>query len=134
MKAEVPINMKFVEGVKSNAGKGSAYTRKETLELFRKSAAVSTKPFIYLSAGVSNNEFAETLELAAESGVKFNGVLCGRATWADGVPVFAKQGEKAFQDWMKTEGVKNIKNVNDRLKAATPWYQAYGAKSEAALA
>jgi len=134
MKAEVPINMKFVEGVKSNAGKGSAYTRKEAVELFRKSAAVSKKPFIYLSAGVSNSEFSETLELAAESGVKFNGVLCGRATWADGVPVFAKQGEKAFVEWMNTEGVKNIQNVNERLKAATPWYEAYGAKSDAALA
>jgi len=134
MKAEVPINMKFVEGVRSSAGKGSAYTRKEALDLFRKSAAVSKKPFIYLSAGVSNEEFSETLELAAESGVKFNGVLCGRATWANGVPVFAKQGEKAFVEWMKSEGVKNIQNVNERLKAATPWYQAYGAKSEAALA
>jgi tagatose 1,6-diphosphate aldolase len=134
MKAEVPINMKFVEGVRSNAGKGAAYTRKEALDLFRKSAAVSKKPFIYLSAGVSNEEFSETLELAAESGVKFNGVLCGRATWANGVPVFAKQGEKAFVDWMKNEGVKNIQNVNERLKAATPWFEAYGAKSEAALA
>jgi tagatose 1,6-diphosphate aldolase len=134
MKAEVPINMKFVEGVKSNIGKGSAYTRKEAIELFRKSAAVSKKPFIYLSAGVSNDEFAETLELAAESGVKFNGVLCGRATWANGVPVFAKQGEKAFMNWMNTEGVANISNVNEKLKAATPWYDAYGVKTEAALA
>lgn len=134
LKAEVPINMKFVEGVKSNAGKGSAYSRKEALDLFRKSASAVKKPFIYLSAGVSNNEFAETLELAAESGVKFNGVLCGRATWADGVPVFAKQGEKAFEQWMQSEGVKNIQNVNERLKAATPWYDAYGVKSETALA
>ena len=134
MKAEVPINMKFVEGVKSNIGKGAAYTRKEALDLFRKSAKVAKKPFIYLSAGVSNEEFAETLELAAESGVKFNGVLCGRATWANAVPVFAKQGEKAFVEWMKTEGVKNIQNVNEKLKAATPWYEIYGVKSEAALA
>lgn len=134
MKAEVPINMKFVEGTKSYSGKGTAYTRKEALELFRKSAAVAKKPFIYLSAGVSNEEFSETLELAAESGVKFNGVLCGRATWAAGVPVFAKQGEKAFVEWMKSEGVKNIQNVNERLKAATPWQEAYGAELKAALA
>jgi len=134
MKAEVPINMKFVEGTKSYSGKGTAYTRKEALELFRKSAAVAKKPFIYLSAGVSNEEFSETLELAAESGVKFNGVLCGRATWAAGVPVFAKQGEKAFVEWMKSEGVKNIQNVNERLKAATPWQEVYGAELKAALA
>jgi tagatose 1,6-diphosphate aldolase len=134
MKAEVPINMKFVEGVKSNAGKGNAYTRKEAIELFRKSAAVAKKPFIYLSAGVSNEEFSETLELAGESGVRFNGVLCGRATWAKGIPVYAKEGAAAFDKWMRSEGVANIQNVNARLKTATPWYATYGVNSAAALA
>src|SRR5438876_7510977 len=125
MKAEVPINMKFVEGAKSNGGKGNAYTRKEAIELFRKSAAVAKKPFIYLSAGVSNEEFTETLELAGESGVKFNGVLCGRATWAKGIPVYAKQGAAAFRKWLETEGVKNINNVNGKLKAASSWHSIY---------
>ncbi|HEX6466982.1 MAG TPA: tagatose 1,6-diphosphate aldolase, partial [Terriglobales bacterium] len=90
--------------------------------------------FIYLSAGVSNEEFTETLELAAESGVKFSGVLCGRATWAKGVPVYAKQGATAFDKWMRSEGVANIENVNARLKTATPWYATYGVNSAAALA
>jgi tagatose 1,6-diphosphate aldolase len=125
MKVEVPINMKFVEGAKSFKGP-AAYTKNEAMELFRKAAAVSTKPFIYLSAGVSNSEFTEALELAAESGVKFNGVLCGRATWKDGIPIFAKQGPQAFRHWLETEGVKNINNVNDRLKAATSWHSIYG--------
>ena len=58
---------------------------------------MATKPFIYLSAGVSNAEFSETLDLAGESGVKFNGVLCGRATWKDGIPIYAKQGAAAFR-------------------------------------
>ena len=74
-----------------------------------------------MSAGVSNAEFTEALELAGESGVKFNGVLCGRATWKDGIPIYAKQGAEAFRKWLQTEGVKNINNVNDRLKAASPW-------------
>ena len=82
---------------------------------------------------VSNAEFTESLELAAESGVKFAGVLCGRATWKDGIPIYAKQGRKAFEEWMQTEGVKNIQNVNERLKAATPWYEMYGVRSEAEL-
>jgi tagatose 1,6-diphosphate aldolase len=86
---------------------------------------VATKPFIYLSAGVSNAEFSETLALAGESGVKFNGVLCGRATWKDGIPVYAKQGAAAFRKWLETEGVKNIENVNERLKAATSWHSFY---------
>ncbi len=132
MKVEVPINMKFVEGAKAFAGQ-KAYTRKEAMEHFRRAAAVATKPFIYLSAGVSNAEFTENLEMAAESGVKFNGVLCGRATWKDGIPVYGKQGGAAFRKWLETEGVKNISNVNDRLKAATPWHEIYGVK-EAAMA
>jgi len=125
LKVEVPVNMKFVEGMKCFTGQ-KAYTKKEAIELFHKAANVATKPFIYLSAGVSNAEFSETLELAGESGVKFNGVLCGRATWKDGIPIYAKQGAAAFRAWLETEGVKNINNVNGKLKAATSWHSIYG--------
>jgi len=129
LKVEVPVNMKFVEGVKCFAGGKPAYSKKEAVDLFHKAAAAATKPFIYLSAGVSNAEFTETLELAAETGVKFNGVLCGRATWKDGIPIYAKQGAAAFRKWLESEGVKNINNVNDRLKAATSWYSIYGVEA-----
>jgi tagatose 1,6-diphosphate aldolase len=131
MKVEVPINMKFVEGAKANKTGEKAYTKQEAMKLFRDAAAVATKPFIYLSAGVSNDEFNESLELAHESGVKFNGVLCGRATWKDGIAVFAEKGEKAFRDWLSSEGVKNINNVNKRLEAATSWYSIYGVEGAA---
>jgi len=124
MKVEIPVNMKFVEGAKSYASQ-KAYSKKEAIDLFHQAAKVATKPFIYLSAGVSNAEFTEALELAGESGVKFNGVLCGRATWKEGIPVYAKQGAEAFRKWLQTEGVRNIENVNARLKAATPWYSIY---------
>jgi len=125
LKLEVPINMKHVEGTRSFKGE-KAYTRAEALDHFRKSAECTDKPYIYLSAGVTNEEFSETLELAGESGVKFNGVLCGRATWAAGVPVFAEKGLAAFRAWLEDEGVKNIQNVNNALKAASPWYPIYG--------
>ena len=120
LKVEVPVQMKFVEGTKAFAGE-KAYTRAEALEHFRTAASSTHKPFIYLSAGVTNAIFIETLELAAESGTSFNGVLCGRATWADGVSIFAKDGEKAFADWLNTQGVENISNVNKALLAAKPW-------------
>ena len=128
LKVEVPINMKYVDGMKSFAG-SAAYTKQQAMDAFRKTAEVSTKPFIYLSAGVSNAEFSETLELAAEAGTRFSGVLCGRATWKDGIPIYGKQGADAFRKWLESEGVKNIANVNERLKAAHPWYEFYGAKS-----
>ena len=130
LKVEVPVNMKFVEGAKAFGGQ-KAYSKQEAMEHFRKAAAVTTKPFIYLSAGVSNAEFNESLALAAEAGVKFNGVLCGRATWKDGIPVYAKQGPDAFRKWLQNEGVQNISNVNERLKAATPWFSLYEVREPA---
>jgi tagatose 1,6-diphosphate aldolase len=133
LKVEVPVNMSFVAGSKACKGV-SAYTREQAKDFFRKAAAVTKKPFIYLSAGVSNDVFNESLELAAESGTNFSGVLCGRATWKDGIPVYAKQGAKALEDWLNDQGVKNIMNVNERLKAAKPWFSFYGASSAAALA
>ena len=126
LKVEIPIDMKFVEGAKAFVNKGAAYTRKEAAQHFLSAAKAATKPFIYLSAGVSNDEFTESLDLAAESGVKYSGVLCGRATWKDGIPIYAKQGGTAFDKWLRTEGVVNISNVNDRLKAATSWFGQYG--------
>jgi tagatose 1,6-diphosphate aldolase len=83
---------------------------------------------------VSNAEFTEALELAGESGVKFNGVLCGRATWKEGIPIYAKQGAEAFRKWLQTEGVKNINNVNACLKAATSWHSIYEAEPAMASA
>ena len=128
LKVEVPIEMSFVAGTRAYKGE-SAYTRAEALQHFRDAETMTHKPFIYLSAGVSNPVFIETLELAGESGAKFNGVLCGRATWANGVDVYGKKGADAFEAWLEDEGVKNIENVNAALKAATPWYAKFGAKS-----
>lgn len=132
LKVEVPVNMKFVEGTQAFAGT-AAYTRQEAMELFRRAAEAAGKPYIYLSAGVSNDEFTETLRLAAEAGIPFNGVLCGRATWKDGIPVYAKEGTDAFRRWLETQGVRNIEAVNECLKAAKPWWTFYHVESPQAL-
>ena len=125
LKVEVPINAEFVEG--SSVYKGQkAYTRDEALKHFREAAAIATKPFIYLSAGVSNAQFVESLKMAAEAGTDYSGVLCGRATWKEGIPVYAKQGAKALEEWLQREGVKNINAVNDAIKSATPWHAKLG--------
>ena len=133
LKVEVPINMKFVDGAQSYGGQ-MAYSREQAKKLFLSAAKAATKPFIYLSAGVSNAEFTESLALAADSGVRFAGVLCGRATWKDGIAIYAKEGADAFRRWLQTKGVENIKNVNAALKAATPWFAFYGAASAETLA
>jgi tagatose 1,6-diphosphate aldolase len=133
MKVEVPVNLTFVEGTRAFGGT-RAYTRQQAMDAFRKAADAATKPFIYLSAGVSNSEFTESLEVAADAGTRFSGVLCGRATWKDGIPIYAKQGADAFRSWLQHEGVRNIDNVNAHLKPARPWFEFYGAKSADDLA
>jgi tagatose 1,6-diphosphate aldolase len=125
LKVEVPVNAEFVEGSSVFKGK-AAYSRKEALDYYRQASAIAQKPFIYLSAGVSNPQFVESLNMAAEAGTDYSGVLCGRATWKDGVPVYAKQGVKALEDWLSDQGVKNINAVNSAIKSAKPWHAKYG--------
>ncbi len=130
LKVEVPIEMSYVvEGTKCFKGE-EAYTRAEALQHFRDAEAMTHKPFIYLVGGrFEPGVYRDAGAVRASRGTKFNGVLCGRATWKDGIPIYAKQGAKAFRDWLETTGVENISNVNEALKAASPWYLKYGAKS-----
>lgn len=130
LKVEVPVNAEFVEG--SSVYKGqSAYSLQEAKDHFQKAAAVAKKPFIYLSAGVTNAQFTESLRMAADAGTDYSGVLCGRATWKDGIPVYAKQGVKALEDWLNVEGVKNIQAVNEAVRSAKPWHAKAGAVASA---
>jgi tagatose 1,6-diphosphate aldolase len=122
LKVEVPVNMKFV-----GSGDGYAYTREEAKRHFTEVSKAATKPFIYLSAGVTDDVFRDTIALAGEAGAPFCGVLCGRATWQDGVPIYGAQGKQALIDWLSDRGVKNIEALNDVLyKHAKPWYSVYG--------
>src|SRR5207249_999658 len=103
---DIPYFLEFVGYEEGADEKGLEYAKK--------------KPHIVTE---SMREFSKD-----RSGVKFNGVLCGRATWKDGIPVYAKQGAAAFRKWLETEGVMNINNVNSKLSAATSWYSIYAAE------
>jgi tagatose 1,6-diphosphate aldolase len=130
LKVEVPINADYVEGSSVYRGQ-RAYSREEALRHFRDAASVATKPFIYLSAGVSNAQFTESLKMASEAKTDYSGVLCGRATWKEGIPVYAKQGGKALEDWLQREGVRNINAVNEAIQSAVPWYTKAGVPAAA---
>ena len=122
LKVEVPINMKYV-----GTGEANAYTREEAKKHFAEASKAATKPFIYLSAGVTDDVFRDTIALAGEAGAPFCGVLCGRATWQDGVLIYGAQGKQALTAWLEDRGVKNIEALNDVLyKHAKPWYSVYG--------
>lgn len=118
LKVEVPVNMHFVEGY----GGEAVYTRAEAQQLFLEQSQATHLPFIFLSAGVSAELFMDTLYFAKKAGSTFNGVLCGRATWANGVAPFVKNGELAAREWLRTEGKQNIDELNKVLKeTATPY-------------
>ncbi len=119
LKVEVPVNMKYVEGF---ADGEVVYTKEEAAQHFRDQEAATNLPYIYLSAGVSAELFQETLKFAHEASAKFNGVLCGRATWTGAVQVYIEQGEAAAREWLRTTGFKNIDDLNKVLtKTATSW-------------
>jgi tagatose 1,6-diphosphate aldolase len=124
LKVGVPVNMAFVESP-NTASSAVLYSRKEAKAHFLRASEAATLPFIYLSEGVSNETFGFALELATEAGAQFSGVLCGRATWKDGVSVFVQHGFAALEDWLHVHGVRNIQNVNAGLAAAHPWFERY---------
>lgn len=110
LKVEVPVNMAYVEGY--NGDNTPVYTKEEATQYFVEQSKATDLPFIFLSAGVSAKMFQDTLKFAHAAGSQFNGVLCGRATWANGIEVFAKDGEEAGKEWMNTVGKKNIEELN----------------------
>ena len=119
LKVEVPVNVKYVEGF----GDGEiVHTREQAAAFFKEQDEATNLPYIYLSAGVSAKLFQETLVFAHESGANFNGVLCGRATWAGSVKDYIEQGEEAARKWLRTTGFENIDELNKVLqKTATSW-------------
>ncbi|MGX7699356.1 tagatose-bisphosphate aldolase [Enterococcus mundtii] len=118
LKVEVPVNMTYVEGF----GKEIIYSKQEASALFIEQSQATDLPFIFLSAGVSAEGFQETLYFAKNAGSSFNGVLCGRATWADGVAPFADQGRQAAKKWLAEQGRNNIEELNGVLrKTASSW-------------
>lgn len=126
LKVEVPVNMKYVAGTQACTGE-SAYSLEEAKRLFKQASDAATKPFIYLSAGVTDEIFRETIALAGESGAEFCGVLCGRATWQDGIGAYGKGGTPALEAWLSDRGVRNIEALNAVIsKHAKPWYHVYG--------
>ena len=120
LKVEVPVNMNFVEGFTDGE---VVHTRAEALQFFKEQSEATHLPFIFLSAGVSAQMFQDTLVFAKEAGSTFNGVLCGRATWKNGVAPFIESGEAAAREWLQTEGKENIESLNRVVaETASSWH------------
>ncbi len=125
LKVEFPVITSFVEDSSVYSGR-AAYSMDEALDHFRAADAAARRPYIYLSAGVGSLEFLESLQLANRAAVRYSGVLCGRATWKDGIAAYAQPGPKfhpaALEKWLSATGIRNIDAINDLLSSATPWH------------
>lgn len=118
LKVEVPVNMNYVEGFTTEE---FVYTREQAAAFYREQSAATHLPFIFLSAGVSAQLFQDTLRFAKEAGSTFNGVLCGRATWAGATKAFQEGGKTEAIKWLETVGKDNITTLDAVLKeTATP--------------
>lgn len=119
LKVEMPFNIKFVEGF--NGDNEVVYTQEEAKKLLKEQSDATDLPYIFLSAGVTSEEFIAEIKMAEEAGANFNGVLCGRATWKPSIKPFAADGEEVGRKWLATQGKENIENLNKALKGAKSW-------------
>ncbi|MBC6362045.1 tagatose 1,6-diphosphate aldolase [Lactobacillus apis] len=119
LKVEIPFNIKYVEGF--NGSNNVVYTQQEAKDLLKEQSEAIDLPYIFLSAGVTSEEFIAEIKMAEEAGADFNGVLCGRATWKPSIEPFAGESEEAGRKWLSTKGKENIENLNAALKGAKSW-------------
>ena len=119
LKVEIPFNIKYVEGF--NGSNNVVYTQQEAKDLLKEQSEATDLPYIFLSAGVTSEEFIAEIKMAEEAGADFNGVLCGRATWKPSIEPFAGESEEAGRKWLSTKGKENIGNLNAALKGAKSW-------------
>lgn len=119
LKLEMPFNIKYVEGF--NGDNEVVYTQDEAKKLLVEQSQATNLPYIFLSAGVTSEEFIAEIKMANEAGVAYNGVLCGRATWKPSIKPFAAESETAGREWLATHGKENIENLNAVLTGAKSW-------------
>lgn len=119
LKVEIPFNIKFVEGF--NGSSQVVYTQEQAKNLLKQQSDITDLPYIFLSAGVTSEEFIAEIKMAEEAGANFNGVLCGRATWKPAIKPFAGESEAAGRKWLSTKGKENIENLNQALTGAKSW-------------
>lgn len=120
LKVEIPFNIKYVEGF--NGSNNVVYTQQEAKGLLKEQSEATDLPYIFLSAGVTSEEFIAEIKMAEEAGADFNGVLCGRATWKPSIEPFAGESEEAGRKWLSKKGKENIENLNAALKGAKSWH------------
>lgn len=111
LKVELPVSLNFVEGL----GAPATSTREAEVAFARAAAAAGDTPLLYLSAGVTFEQFEAGLKLARAAGVNMAGFMCGRAIWSDAIAVFGAEGPEAAERWMADEGLRRLGKLAEAL-------------------
>ena len=111
LKVELPVNLNYVEGIGTDR-----MSRPEAEAAFRRAAAAAGDiPLLYLSAGVTFDQFEAGLNLARDAGVDMAGFMCGRAIWSDAIDVFGAEGPEAAEAWVAKEGLRRLRKLGEVL-------------------
>lgn len=111
LKVEIPVNFNFVEGTGA-----SVLSKAEAEQAFVTAAAAAGDiPLLYLSAGVTFEQFRDALAFSRKAGVDALGFMCGRAIWSDAIGIFGADGPAAMEHWMKTTGRDRLAALKDAI-------------------
>tara|TARA_R110002094_G_scaffold162568_2_gene147338 strand:- start:312 stop:1208 length:897 start_codon:yes stop_codon:yes gene_type:complete len=107
LKVEIPVSLSHI---------GSAITETQAQAAFQDAAAAAGDiPLLYLSAGVTFEQFRDALKMSRDAGVNAKGFMCGRAIWSDAIGIFGAQGPAAMSRWMKTTGRDRLAQLKDAI-------------------
>jgi tagatose 1,6-diphosphate aldolase len=121
LKVEVPVSIYNIEGYNAYDNYNPLFTEKEAQQYYNSCSVLSKIPFIYLSGGVTNEQFVETLHFAKKAGATFNGCLCGRAIWKEGIETYATQSWEDYLNWLNQKGLENLNKVKNAVaETASP--------------
>ena len=111
LKVELPVNLNFVSGY------GEPLLSKAEAEtaFARAAEAAGDIPLLYLSAGVTFDQFEAGLRLARSAGVDMAGFMCGRAIWSDAIAIFGAEGPATTENWMADEGLRRLRRLGEVL-------------------
>ncbi|WP_218104026.1 tagatose 1,6-diphosphate aldolase [Thermogemmatispora onikobensis] len=124
LKVDWPIVPTYTAGLQSCEAPTPVYSREEAIDQLRAVGMATSLPLVYASAGYSAATVCELLELAAEAGVPFCGMVCGRALWQEGISLYAREGSAALEHWLEEEGVATLQTIARVLhRCATPWWK-----------
>lgn len=107
LKVEIPVNFAQI---------GSTMSETQAKDAFANAAeAAGDIPLLYLSAGVTFEQFRDALKLSRAAGVNAKGFMCGRAIWSDAIRIFCAEGPTEMERWMKTTGRDRLAELKDAI-------------------